>query len=56
MPMPYENIVYYDFKDFPDKKWDPYLDKKKCPPSSYYDARDMEVGEKIDKVLKAGTI
>ena len=27
LPQPYEPTVYYDFKDFPDLKWEPFKDE-----------------------------
>jgi hypothetical protein len=55
LPQPYDSTVYYDFKDFPDLKWQPYKDEATCPPSSYFDARTVENnGEKMERVLKGG--
>lgn len=48
------NTIFHDFKDFPDLKWEPYVDKKKCPPNSFYDARAIENGERMEKLLKGG--
>ena len=49
------NTVFHDFKDFPDNKWEPYNDKQKCPVSTYFDARNLENGERMEKLLKGGT-
>ena len=49
------NTVFHDFKDFPDNKWEPYNDKQKCPLNTYYDARNLENGERMEKLLKGGT-
>ena len=46
--------VYYDFKNFPDQKWEPYVDPVKCPASSYIDARNLENGDKMERLLKGG--
>lgn len=56
MPQPYEPTVYYDFKDFPDLKWEPFKNKEICPPGSFCDARNLENnGEKMENILKGGT-
>ena len=36
-------------------KWEPYADKKKCPSDSFFDARGIENGERMEKLLKGGT-
>jgi len=48
-------MIFHDFKDFPDKKWEPWADPSKCPPSTYFDARSIENGERMDRFLKGGT-
>ena len=49
------NTIFRDFKDFPDNKWEPYADKRKCPGSSFTDARGIENGERMERLLKGGT-
>ena len=49
------NTIFHDFNLFPDNKWEPYADPIKCPQSSWYDARRLENGDRMDKVLRGGT-
>ena len=49
------NTIFHDFRDFPDNKWEPYADRKVCPSNTFTDARGMENGERMEKMLKGGT-
>jgi len=49
------NTIFHDFNQFPDNKWEPYADKIKCPASSFFDARRVENGERMDRLLRGGS-
>ena len=38
--------------EIPHYKWTPYLDTNKCPPATYADARGVENGEPMERLLK----
>jgi len=47
--------IYNDFKDFPHTKWSPQEDPISCPPHTYCDARNLENGENMERLLKGGS-
>ena len=47
--------MFYDFKDFPDNKWEPYADRNLVAPDSFVDARGLENGDRMERLLKGGT-
>jgi hypothetical protein len=55
LPQPYDSKVYYDFRDFPDLKWEPFANKELCPPNTYTDVRYLENGDKMERLMKGGT-